>query len=180
MGRPPPSAVTGLSASLLACQKGTSVFWQTDAVRLAGESIGSRQPSEAAACVAVQERSVMEMGGGGDGREAVIPVSNPAAGTQRSPVLKGLPKLPPPVVQHPGRSGLHARRSGPRVPLSADTEIESYVLKVITALNTKRFISATRAAYTPKIFMEKHSCKPTTSFRRDEALHVPLAAPSDR
>lgn len=59
----PPLAVTGLSASLLACQEGTSVFWHTDAVLLAGEAIGSRQPSEAAACVA--ERDGDEGGAGG-------------------------------------------------------------------------------------------------------------------
>lgn len=39
------------------------MFWQTDAARLAGEAIGSRQPSEATAHVAVQARSVMEMKG---------------------------------------------------------------------------------------------------------------------
>lgn len=42
--------------------------WQTDGVRLAGEAIGSRQPSEATACVAVQERGVMEMKGEDGGR----------------------------------------------------------------------------------------------------------------
>lgn len=58
------------------------MFWQTEAARLAGEAIGSRQPSEATARVAVQAGSVMEMKGK-DGGGAVIPVSNPAAGTQR-------------------------------------------------------------------------------------------------
>lgn len=85
--------------------------------------------------------------GGGGGGEAAIPVSNPAAGTQRrSPVLKGLPNSLRLSVSIRDAPDYTLAVSGPRVPLSADTEIESYMFKMITALDTKRFIGASRAA----------------------------------
>lgn len=51
----------GLRASPLACQEGTSVFWQMSRVLRGGGAIGSLQPSEVTVSVTVQGRSEMEM-----------------------------------------------------------------------------------------------------------------------
>lgn len=75
--------------------------------------------------------------------EAVIPVSNSAVGTQRkSPVLKGLLKLPP-ACRDAASGTLWITHSPSAVQvchflqLRTTRKIESYIFKMITALNTK-------------------------------------------
>ena len=78
-GQTPLFGVTGLRASLLSCQRGTSVFWQMSNVCSPTEQSAPCSPSEVTVSVMVQVKS----GDRDGGRSGVIPVSNPAAETER-------------------------------------------------------------------------------------------------
>ena len=60
-GHTPLFGLTGLRASLLSCQKGTSVFWRMRDVCSAVEAIDSLQPSEVTVSVTVHGQSGIEM-----------------------------------------------------------------------------------------------------------------------
>lgn len=154
------------------------MFWQTDAARLAGEAIGSRQPSEATARAAVQARSVMEMKGkeGGGGNPCI---QSSRGDTKEKSGSEGFTEAPvPPVVQHPGRSGLHRRLQPSKEATSSSygqhEKLNLPFVKMITVPNTKTFIVCEESGLNGRDISGKKKKPTPVSPRRAQKLHAKL------